>query len=65
MAEVARGDAYFNIEELIHDVPTATIVSGNPTVSVRVEVAKEYADRLCRAVEDTCTVGTYRYLEVY
>jgi hypothetical protein len=60
MLEAARGDASYNIGTMIESIPSVTIVSGDPTVAVRVEVDTRYAEILRQAVRDHCTVGAYR-----
>ena len=60
MLKVAQGAAEYDIGDLIGDVPSATIISGDPGVSVHVAVEARYADVLREAVGDLCTVGPYR-----
>jgi hypothetical protein len=60
MLEAARDARAFDISELIGRVPSATIVSGDPSIAVQVEVDKRYVNQLRRSVDSICTVGYYR-----
>lgn len=60
MLEVANGARGVNIWDLIEHVPSATILSGDPSIAVQVEVEKQHERELRRSVSEICTVGYYR-----
>lgn len=65
-AEAVRcGGSPVNIAELLSRVPTAGIVEGDPTVSVRVKINEEHRGLLLEAVKDVCVVNDFAYLELY
>jgi hypothetical protein len=65
MLEAARSGSRPDLRSLIESVPSATVVSGNPAVSVEVEVAPEHVDELRDTVRSMCTIGPYIELDLY
>jgi hypothetical protein len=60
MLEAARTGAQYDIGAMIVSVPSATIISGDPTVAVQVEVDPRHADALRRSVQEFCLVSPYQ-----
>jgi formate-dependent phosphoribosylglycinamide formyltransferase (GAR transformylase) len=57
MIESAQGSAQYDIRAMVKSVPSLTILSGDPSLAVRVEVDQQYTNYLRSAVQDFCTVG--------
>ncbi|MET4312775.1 MULTISPECIES: hypothetical protein [Bradyrhizobium] len=56
MVANARG-AHHDIGEMVKSIPSLTIVSGDPSIAVSVEIDDRYTERLRTAVNGLCTVG--------
>jgi hypothetical protein len=54
-----------NIKDLLAKVPTARIVSGDPTVAVRVRVDERQQEKLKAAVGKFCVIGPYKDLHLF
>lgn len=63
MREAAHG-ARFDIESLIENVPSAVVVSGDRSVSVRVDVDSAHAADVLRVVRGFCTVDPYHEMKL-
>jgi hypothetical protein len=54
-----------DIGELVTAVPTARIVSGNPSISVHVVVDDKESERLFTAVRRYCIMDSYSDLDLF
>jgi hypothetical protein len=52
--------ARHNISEMVESIPSVRILSGDPSISVNVEVDDRYANRLRNELDGRCTVGPDR-----
>jgi hypothetical protein len=64
MRELAQDGARIDIESLIESVPSAVVVSGDRSISVRVDVDSNHADDVVRVVQGFCTVDPYREMKL-
>ena len=65
LIKAARTGERYNIMEMISDVPSAKVVSGNPAVSVQVRVADQDIDRLRQSVGTMCTIDRKTEFELF
>jgi hypothetical protein len=54
-----------DIGALVADVPTATVVDGDPHTAVRIRVDERRTRQLQAAVAALCTVDVYADLDIY
>jgi hypothetical protein len=57
--------AHVDLRELVGKVPTARILSGDPTVSVKVSVDEAQLNALVDTVGGFCVVDAYADLDLY
>jgi hypothetical protein len=60
MQDMVSGHGHYDIGTLIEAVPSATIVSGDRAISVRVEVDARHVESLRERVAGFCNVNPYR-----
>jgi hypothetical protein len=58
-------DAHVDLRELVGKVPTARILSGDPTVSVKVSVDAGQGQALKDVVGGSCVIDEYADLDLY
>ena len=47
----------YDIGKMIRDVPGLTVLSGDPNLSLRIEIDPRHADALRRSVQGICLIG--------
>lgn len=65
LLKAAQRGTRYDIEKMISDVPSATVVSGNPAVSVQIRVADKDIDRLRQSVGASCTIDQTTEFELF
>lgn len=59
------GAAPFDLTSLVKKIPSAQVVSGDPTISVQVRVADAYLNHLRSALAPYCVFDEYSELDLY
>ncbi|MCK1412373.1 MULTISPECIES: hypothetical protein [unclassified Bradyrhizobium] len=52
--------ARHNIHEMVRSIPSIKILSGDPSISISLEIDNRYTDRLRDTLDGRCTVGPER-----